>query len=107
MPRLPMFRMIGHYEIKRDGDVIRVWSAHEFNLEAAQQYARDMIEAIAQMPAKFATLVEFDAPTGTATLRIEGDCPDCEMSAANMIEGIGAHLRARVPEVKDVRRIEP
>jgi hypothetical protein len=28
------------------------------------------------------------------------------MSAANMIEGIAAHLRARVPEVKDVRRIE-
>ena len=52
-------------------------------------------------------LVDFDAPTGTAILRIEGDCPDCELSAANMIEGIGAHLRARVPEVKDVRRIEP
>ena len=51
------------------------------------------------------SLVEFDAETGTALLRIEGDCPDCEMSAANMIEGIGAHLRARVPEVKDVRRI--
>ena len=51
-------------------------------------------------------LVEFDADSGTAVLRIEGDCPDCEMSAANMIEGIGAHLRARVPEVKDVRRIE-
>ena len=51
------------------------------------------------------SLVEFDASSGTATLRIEGDCPDCDMSAANMIEGIGAHLRARVPEVKDVRRI--
>lgn len=62
MAATSMFRMIGHYEIKRDGDVIRVWSAHEFNLEAAQQYARDMIEAIAQMPAKFATLVEFDSP---------------------------------------------
>ena len=47
-------------------------------------------------------LVRFDAENGTAVLRIEGDCPDCEMSAANMIEGIGAHLRARVPEVKDV-----
>ena len=51
-------------------------------------------------------LVQFDADSGTAVLRVEGDCPDCEMSAANMIEGIGAHLRARVPEVKDVRRIE-
>ena len=51
------------------------------------------------------SLVDFDVPSGTATLHIEGDGPDCEMSAANMIEGIGAHLRARVPEVKDVRRI--
>ena len=51
-------------------------------------------------------LVSFEEQTGTAVLRVEGDCPDCEMSAANMIEGIGAHLRARVPEVKDVRRIE-
>ena len=51
-------------------------------------------------------LVYFDLGSGTAVLRIEGECDDCEMSAANMIEGIGAHLRARVPEVKDVRRTE-
>jgi Fe-S cluster biogenesis protein NfuA len=51
-------------------------------------------------------LVQFDDDTGIAVLRVEGECPDCEMSAANLIEGIGAHLRARVPEVKDVRRIE-
>ena len=51
-------------------------------------------------------LVEFEEQTGTAVLRVEGDCPDCEMSAANMIEGIAAHLRARVPEVKDVRRLQ-
>jgi Fe-S cluster biogenesis protein NfuA len=50
-------------------------------------------------------LVQFEEDTGTAVLRVEGDCPDCEMSAANMMEGIAAHLRARVPEVKDVRRI--
>ena len=51
-------------------------------------------------------LVQFEEETGTVVLRVEGECPDCEMSAANLIEGIGAHLRARVPEVKDVRRIE-
>ncbi|HUQ83347.1 MAG TPA: NifU family protein [Gemmatimonadaceae bacterium] len=50
-------------------------------------------------------LVSFDGTSGVAVLRVEGDCPDCEMSAANMIEGIGAHLRARVPEVRDVRRL--
>jgi hypothetical protein len=57
-----MFRMIGHYEITRDGDVIHVWSTPEFNLEAVQQYALDMLELIAQMPPKFGTLVAFDAP---------------------------------------------
>ena len=57
-----MFRIIGSYRISREGDIIRVWSAPEFNLEAAQQYARDMVEQIAQMPARFATLVEFEAP---------------------------------------------
>jgi hypothetical protein len=57
-----MFRMIGHYQISRDGDVIRVWSESEFNLEAAQQYARDMLELIERMPPRFATLVAFDAP---------------------------------------------
>lgn len=50
-------------------------------------------------------LVRFDAESGIAVLRVEGDCRDCEMSAANMIEGIAAHLRARVPEVKDVQRM--
>jgi hypothetical protein len=57
-----MFHKIGHYEMSRDGDVIRVWSTPQFNLEAAQQYALDMMALIAQMPATFATLVEFDAP---------------------------------------------
>src|SRR5690242_6577125 len=57
-----MFHMIGHYEITRDGDVIRVGSAPVFNLEAAQQYARDMMTLIAEMPAQFGTLVEFESP---------------------------------------------
>lgn len=57
-----MFRMIGQYEITRDGDVIRVWSSSEFNLEAAQKYALDMIEMIGQMPPTFGTLVAFDSP---------------------------------------------
>ena len=51
-------------------------------------------------------LVQFEDETGTAVLRVEGDCPDCDMSAANMIEGIAAHLRSRVPEVKDVRTVQ-
>ena len=50
-------------------------------------------------------LVQFEEETGMVLLRVEGDCPDCDMSAASMIEGIAAHLRSRVPEVKDVRTV--
>jgi hypothetical protein len=57
-----VFHIIGHYEISRDGDVIRVWSSPEFNLEATRQYAIDMTEQIKQMPPRFGTLVGFDTP---------------------------------------------
>jgi Fe-S cluster biogenesis protein NfuA len=63
------------------------------------------IRALLHMDATI-DLVQFEETTGLAALRVEGDCPDCDLSAANMMEGIGAHLRARVPEVKDVRRIQ-
>jgi hypothetical protein len=57
-----MFHIIGNYSIDRDDDIIRVWSAPEFNLEAAQQYALDMNEMIREMPPRFGVLVSFDAP---------------------------------------------
>ena len=59
-PGVSVFRIIGHYEISRDGDVIRVWSSPEFNLEAARQYALDMVEQIKEMPPRFGVLVGFD-----------------------------------------------
>jgi len=65
----------------------------------------DEIRALLHMDATI-DLVQFEEHTGLAALRVEGDCPDCDLSAANMMEGIGAHLRARVPEVKDVRRVQ-
>jgi hypothetical protein len=57
-----VFRIIGQYEMTREGDLIRVWSSPEFNLEAARQYALDMMALIQQMPPRFGTLVSFDAP---------------------------------------------
>jgi Fe-S cluster biogenesis protein NfuA len=48
-------------------------------------------------------LVEFERGTGVAVLRLRGDCPDCEMSVTTLRDGIEAHLRMRVPEVREVR----
>ena len=48
-------------------------------------------------------LVRFERESGVATLRFEGDCPDCEMSASMLRDGIEAHLKTQVPEVREVR----
>ena len=48
-------------------------------------------------------LVTFDGASGVATLRLEGDCPDCDLNADALRTGIEAHLRLRVPEIEEVR----
>ena len=48
-------------------------------------------------------LVSFERQSGVATLRFEGDCPYCEMSASMLRDGIEAHLKTQVPEVREVR----
>jgi Fe-S cluster biogenesis protein NfuA len=49
------------------------------------------------------TLLEFSPETGVATIRVEGGCPDCEMSAGMLLHGIEQHLRMRVPALRAVR----
>ncbi|MGI8499354.1 MAG: NifU family protein [Gemmatimonadaceae bacterium] len=50
-------------------------------------------------------LVEFEAAGGVAVLRFEGDCPDCRMSASVLRQGIEAHLRREVPEIRTIRAL--
>lgn len=47
-------------------------------------------------------LVRFAAESGTVILRIDGGCTDCEMSPATFAPAIAAHVKQRVPEVRDV-----
>jgi Fe-S cluster biogenesis protein NfuA len=47
-------------------------------------------------------LVSFDVMTGIAVLRLDGGCPDCEMPASALVQGIEAHLKLRVPEIRVV-----
>ncbi|GEM_PF-1827488 len=48
-------------------------------------------------------LVSFDAATGVAILRLDGGCPDCDMPVAALLQGIEAHLKLRVPEIREIR----
>lgn len=50
-------------------------------------------------------LVGFDPDTGIATLRVVGDCPDCDLDATMLQQGIEAHLRMKVPELRGVRAV--
>ena len=51
-------------------------------------------------------LDSFDRATGTARLRMRGDCPDCEMSISHLVVGIETKLKRDVPEVRLVELIE-
>lgn len=48
-------------------------------------------------------LISYDGRSGVAILRLDGGCPDCEMPAAALMQGIEAHLKLRVPEIREVR----
>lgn len=50
-------------------------------------------------------VVEYSRATGQLMLRIDGNCPDCEVSPATFMPAIEAHLKLRVPEVREVRVI--
>lgn len=50
-------------------------------------------------------LVRFDVRSGVVLLRFQGDCPDCQMSALQMRQGVEAHLRMRVPEIREIRAV--
>lgn len=50
-------------------------------------------------------VVEYSGATGQLMLRIDGNCPDCELSPAMFMPAIEAHLKLRVPEVREVRVI--
>ena len=50
-------------------------------------------------------LVEYVVESGVAVIRLDGDCPDCDLTAAHLRQGIEAHLRMQVPEVREVRAL--
>ena len=48
-------------------------------------------------------LVSFSPESGIAVLGIDGGCPDCQVSPATFSPAIQAHIRMRVPEVREVK----
>ena len=77
------------------------------DVEARIRAALAELRPLVEHQASRVELVEFSATTGLATLAVEGGCPDCDMPAAALLQGMAVHLRLRVPEVRDVRAADP
>lgn len=48
-------------------------------------------------------LVNYSPESGIVIVGIDGGCPDCQVSPATFSPAIQAHIRMRVPEVREVR----
>jgi Fe-S cluster biogenesis protein NfuA len=48
-------------------------------------------------------VADYSEATGVLMLRVDASCPDCGLSPATFMPAIEAHLRLRVPEVREVR----
>ena len=72
-------------------------------VEARIRAALDGLKPLLPVNAPVIDLVEYREEMGLAVLRVGGHCPGCDMSATMLMEGIEAHLRMRVPEVREVR----
>ena len=71
-------------------------------LEPRIRAAIDELRPLLGVDAERLEMLSFDASTGVLVLRAEGDCRDCQMSIATFMQGIEAHLRLRVPEIREV-----
>jgi Fe-S cluster biogenesis protein NfuA len=78
------------------------------NTDAIEARIRDAITGLRPLlgvEASGVELVTFEAESGVAVLRVEGDCPHCDMPVATLLQGIEAHLRMRVPEIREIRSV--
>ena len=83
--------------------VPRRTATRRVEVEARIRAAIDALRPLLHIETCVLELVEYRESSGEAVLRVEGTCPDCDMTAAVLLEGIEAHLKTRVPEIRAVR----
>lgn len=74
-------------------------------IETRIEQALDAIRPVLGHDTLKIRLVAFDRATGIASLSFQGDCPDCELSASVLRQGVEANLCQQVPEIREVRAV--
>ncbi|MDQ6828653.1 MAG: NifU family protein [Gemmatimonadota bacterium] len=72
-------------------------------IEQRIRAALDAIPEVLRNESLSVELIQWIGDDGTAVLRFHGDCPDCEMTAKTFVHGVEAHVRLKVPEIREVR----
>lgn len=75
---------------------------------AVERRIRSALDGMRKLlPAEMAgvELIEYEPDSGTAVLRLSGDCPHCDLTASDLRQGIEANLRLQVPEIRAVRAV--
>ena len=77
----------------------------ESAIEARIEHALADLRPLLRMEDCGLSLERWEESAGLVIIRVEGGCPDCGVTAATYIQGISAHLRRHVPEVREVRAV--
>ena len=51
-------------------------------------------------------LVDIDEPTGKVSIRFQGACKSCPMSAMTLKMGVEKHVREAIPEISEVIAVD-
>ncbi|MFA6228364.1 MAG: NifU family protein [Patescibacteria group bacterium] len=74
-------------------------------LEQKIKAVLDELRPHLQMDSGDVEFISFDEKSGKLTVRLQGACHGCPMSAITLKEGIGKVVMERVPEVKEIENV--
>jgi Fe-S cluster biogenesis protein NfuA len=65
----------------------------------------DEIRPHLQMDGGDVEFVSFDEKSGVLSLKLKGACHGCPMAVVTLQDGIGRTMKAKVPEVKEIKSV--
>jgi Fe-S cluster biogenesis protein NfuA len=58
-----------------------------------------------QMDGGDVEFISFDEASGVLSLKLKGACHGCPMAVVTLQDGIGRTVKARIPEVKEIKSV--
>lgn len=65
----------------------------------------DEVRPHLQMDGGDVEFIDFDEESGVLSLKLQGACHSCPMAQLTLQDGIGRAVKAKVPEVKELKAV--